>query len=245
MKFQFKQFTIEQDRCAMKIGTDSVLLGAWVSLEHNPKSILDIGAGMGIISLQLAQRSAAESIDAIEINSDAFEQCVENFEASPWGDRLFCYHCSAKEFGDSFSNASKDLDEPEEKYDLIISNPPFYTDQYISDDDSRNTARFTKALSFQELISIAALLLSDNGMFALIIPKKEESNIIDLASKKGLFPKRICRVRGTITSNVKRSLLEFSSKKIKPVIDELTLEITRHQYTSEYIALVDEFYLNM
>lgn len=96
--FKFKQFTIQQDRCAMKIGTDGVLLGAWVSLENKPQRILDIGAGTGIIALQLAQRCEAEIIEAVEINPDAFEQCVENFENSPWEDRLFCYHASIQEF---------------------------------------------------------------------------------------------------------------------------------------------------
>ncbi len=211
--FKFKQFTIHQDRCAMKIGTDGVLLGTWTSIENNPKNILDVGAGTGILSLQMAQRSHATSIDAIEINSDAFEQCVENFEASPWGDRLFCYHGSVQEFADSFTEYYEEVDEFEEKYDLIISNPPFYTDEYISKNESRNTARFTKTLPFQELVSAVSTLLSEKGVFALIIPNKEEHNFIELASKVGMFPKRICRVRGTATSKVKRSLLEFSSEK--------------------------------
>ncbi len=115
--FKFKQFTVEQDRCAMKIGTDGVLLGAWVSVNKNPFSILDIGAGTGIIALQLAQRCNAEMVDAIEIDENAYEQCVDNFENSPWGDSLFCYHASLEEF----------VDEIEDKYDLIISNPPFYS----------------------------------------------------------------------------------------------------------------------
>ena len=90
--FNFKQFKVEQDKCAMKIGTDAVLLGAWSNLKTNPFSILDIGSGTGILSLMLAQRSNAEIIDALEIDENAYEQCVENFENSPWSDRLFCYH---------------------------------------------------------------------------------------------------------------------------------------------------------
>ena len=123
--FQFKKFTINQDRCAMKVGTDGVLLGAWCPIDNNPFSILDIGAGTGILSLILAQRSNAEhpslqgelaqQIDAIEIDENAFEQCVETFESSPWGDRLFCFHAGLDEF----------MEEPEDEYDLIISNPPF------------------------------------------------------------------------------------------------------------------------
>ena len=108
--FAFKYFKVTQDKCAMKIGTDGVLLGAWSSLEKNPFSILDIGAGTGILSLMLAQRSRAQLIDAIEIDDQAYEQCVENFEQSPWGDRLFCYHASLEEFAEDI----------EDKYDLII-----------------------------------------------------------------------------------------------------------------------------
>ena len=118
--FKFKEFTVNQDQCAMKIGTDSVLLGAWASIKNNPFSILDIGAGTGVISLMLAQRSYAELIDAIEIDDSAYEQCVNNFEQSSWSDRLFCYHASLKEFNE----------EIEDKYDLIISNPPFYSEDY-------------------------------------------------------------------------------------------------------------------
>ena len=167
MTFTFKQFQVNQDRCAMKIGTDGVLLGAWTPLINNPFNILDIGAGTGILSLMLAQRSNAEQIDAIEIDEDAYEQCVENFEASPWGDKLFCFHAGLDEF----------VDEPEDEYDLIISNPPFYTDDYKSDNTSRDLARFEDALPFEELIEAAALLLSDNGIFSVIIPLKKKNDL--------------------------------------------------------------------
>ena len=233
--FQFKKFTIAQDRCAMKIGTDGVLLGAWVSLKNNPFSILDIGAGTGIIALQLAQRSNAEMIDAIEIDENAYEQCVDNFENSPWGDRLFCYHASLEEF----------VEEMDEKYDLIISNPPFYSEDYKTENESRDMARFSDALPFDELIESASQLLSDEGIFAVIIPRKEEENFIKMASRVNLFPKRICRVRGTISSEEKRSLLEFSFEKIPPKMESLVIEISRHNYTEEYKNLVQDFYLKM
>ncbi len=233
--FKFKQFTIQQDQCAMKIGTDGVLLGAWVSLENNPESILDIGAGTGIISLQLAQRSDAHTIEAIEINPEAFEQCVDNFEVSFWGDRLFCYHTSAQEFAD----------EIDDSYDLIISNPPFYSEDFKSTNKTRDVARFTDALPFNQLLKTASSLLSERGIFALILPYKEKNNFISLASKVGLYPKRSCCVRGTATSEIKRSLLEFSFQKNVIKNEELTIEITRHNYTKEYIALVKDFYLKM
>ncbi len=233
--FNFKQFTVQQDRCAMKIGTDGVLLGSWVSLNHNPESVLDVGAGTGILSLQLAQRCEAETIEAIEIDEAAFEQCVANFESSPWGNRLFCFHASAQEFAA----------EMEEEYDLIISNPPFYTDDYKSEDSTRNTARFTDTLPFRDLAILAFQFLSEKGIFALILPRKEEEYFIALAKEVGLFPKRICRVKGTATSEVKRSLLEFTFEKKEIVYEELIIEVSRHVYTEDYINLVKDFYIKM
>lgn len=235
MTFNFKQFHVNQDRCAMKIGTDGVLLGAWTPLINNPYNVLDIGAGTGILSLMLAQRSNAEQIDAIEIDEDAYEQCVENFEASPWSDKLFCFHAGLDEF----------VDEPEDEYDLIISNPPFYTDDYKSDNSSRDLARFEDALPFEELIEAAALLLSDNGIFSVIIPFKEEERFVSLCKELDLFPLKITRVKGTPTTEIKRSLLAFCKMEQTPLIDELVIEISRHNYTPEYIELTKDFYLKM
>ena len=224
----------------MKIGTDGVLLGAWTPLINNPYNILDIGAGTGILSLMLAQRSNAAPnnvgiIDAIEIDEDAYEQCVENFETSPWGDKLFCFHAGLDEF----------VDEPEDEYDLIISNPPFYTDDYKTDNTSRDLARFEDALPFEELIEAAALLLSDNGIFSVIIPYKEEEQFVSMCKELDLFPLKITRVKGTPTSEIKRSLLAFCRIEQTPLIDELVIEISRHNYTPEYIELTKEFYLKM
>ncbi|WP_139958542.1 tRNA1(Val) (adenine(37)-N6)-methyltransferase [Flavicella sediminum] len=232
--FQFKEFSIEQDRCAMKIGTDGVLLGAWADQE-NAFSILDIGAGTGVISLMLAQRSAAEVIDAIEIDDEAYEQCVENFEASDWGDRLFCYHASLQEF----------IEEIEDSYDLIVSNPPFYTDTYQSEDKQRNKARFEDSMPFEHLFLAASKLLSPQGKFAMIAPFKEEKELCVLAKTHGLFLNKACHVKGTETSDYKRSLLEFSFTKTDTQYTALTIEIARHEYTPEYIALVKDFYLKM
>ncbi len=219
----------------MKIGTDGVLLGAWTSIKTNPFSVLDIGAGTGIVALMLAQRSQAQLIDAIEIDDEAYEQCVENFEQSPWGDRLFCYHASLDEF-----NA-----EIEDQYDLIVSNPPFYSEDYKTENKQRDLARFADAMPFNHLLKSASNLLSEDGVFSVIIPISEELNFIDLASKVNLYPNKILRVKGNPTSEVKRSLLAFSFNKTDIETSELIIETDRHQYTPEYIALTKEFYLKM
>ncbi|HBU77554.1 MAG TPA: tRNA (adenine-N(6)-)-methyltransferase [Muricauda sp.] len=233
--FKFKEFTIHQDQCAMKVGTDGVLLGAWASLDNQPESILDIGAGTGLIALQLAQRSLAETIDGIELDDDAYEQCVSNFEASSWGDRLFCYHAGFDEF----------VDEIEDKYDLIVSNPPFYIEDVATRDESRDKARQSSSLPFDELVQGASELLTEKGLFAVIIPYKEELGFVELAKSVGLFPNRITRVKGNPDADFKRSLMEFSFDANKPHIDTLIIEEGRHQYTKEYIELTQAFYLKM
>jgi len=234
--FSFKQFSIEQDRTAMKVGTDGVLLGAWTPIENNPFSVLDIGTGTGIIALMLAQRSGAEQIDALEIDEDAYEQATDNFENSPWNDRLFCFHAGLDEF----------VEEPEDEYDLIVSNPPFFSEDYKSDNEQRDLARFQDAMPFEDLIEAAALLLSENGIFSVIIPFKEEEKFLALANEYELYPLKITQVKGTPTSEIKRSLLAFSRNEITDfAVDELIIETARHIYTPEYIALTKEFYLKM
>ena len=198
-KFSFKQFSVQQNRCAMKVGTDGVLLGAWCPIDNNPFSILDIGTGTGIIALMLAQRSHADQIDALEIDEDAYEQAVENFENSSWSDRLFCFHAGLDEF----------VDEPEDEYDLIISNPPFYSEDYKTENSLRDLARFQDAMPFEELVEAAALLLSENGIFAVIIPFNEEERFVDLCAEAELFPVKITRVKGSNNTQIIRSLVAF------------------------------------
>ena len=233
--FQFKQFTIQKDKTAMKVGTDGVLLGAWANLDFNPNSILDIGAGTGLIALMMAQRCDAETIDAIELNDEAYEQTVENFESSDWADRLFCYHASLDEF----------TDEIDEKYDFIISNPPFYTSTYKELTEERAMARHTESLTYPDLLESTSKLLSENGNCAFIIPFEEEENFLKIAEENKLYPNRITRVKGALNTAVKRSLLQLSFLKTQPIQSELTLELSRHNYTEEYKSLVQDFYLKL
>ncbi len=234
MVFKFKEFSVKQDKTAMKISTDAVLLGAWTKINKSINSILDIGAGTGVIALQMAQLYNAKTIVAIEIEINAYQQCVENFENSPWSDRLFCYHGSFQEFSI----------EIEDKYDLIISNPPFYTANFLSENKKRNQARQTLSLSFEELLVGAKKLLSDNGFLSVIIPFSEENSFLEKAKIQGLFPIKITRVKGNINAKIKRSLILFTKLETNNCSkDELILEIQRNQRTVEYQRLVEPFYL--
>lgn len=233
--FQFKQFTVKQNRCAMKIGTDSVLLGAWISVSHRPFNVLDIGAGTGILSLMIAQRCDADQIEAIEIDDDAFEQCADNFENSPWQDRLFCYHASLLEY----------VEEVDESFDLIVCNPPFYSEDYKSKNDSRNLARFSDAMPKEHIIYAINNLLAETGKFSIVIPYQQEKEFIKEAKSILLYPNRILRVRGNERSELKRSLIEFSYHSSECSISELIIENERHLYTEEYINLTKDFYLKM
>ena len=253
--FKFKQFSVMQDQCAMKIGTDGVLLGGWVckknkednkNAEFIEQNILDIGTGTGVIALQMAQEFPNAQIDAIELVPQAYLQAVENFENSSWSDRLFCYHAYFQEF----VNEIDDI-----KYDLIISNPPFFNEDTKTLDKSRNTARFEENLPLEDLLTGANHLLSEKGNLAIIIPYHREELFISFAKKHSdLQILNITRVKGNKKSSPKRSLLWFVKntrngimieQSHNPIIDELTIEIERHQYTKDYKELVKGFYLKM
>lgn len=230
--FRFKQFDVEQKGAAMKIGTDGILLGAWTPLDPSISSILDIGSGTGLLGLMLAQRSSVETIDAIEIDGNAYEQTVDNFEASPWNDRLFCYHASFAEF----------VDEIDQQYDLLISNPPFFKNTFKTNESSRNLARFQDALPFEELLAGANNLLKKEGKLFLIIPYYEEEEVVETAKKNYLFPEKITRVKGNPTAAFKRSLIFFGRKKVSFAENELFIEYERHQYSESYRELTKNFH---
>ncbi len=235
--FRFKQFEVAQDRCAMKIGTDGVLLGGWVNSRKEIGNVLDIGTGTGVISLMLAQRFAEAHIEAIEIDDEAFEQAVENFENSPWGDRLFCFHASFQEY---FQEVDDEL------YDLIISNPPYHLATQKTEDASKNLARFEDALPFEHLLYGAKKMLSDTGVFAVVIPYEQEDRFLDIALQMQLFPTRITHVKGHQDAPIKRSLLQLEHQPVEKIdVSELIIEIDRHKYTEAYTSLVKDFYLKM
>ena len=235
MVFKFKQFEVKQEKAAMKIGTDAVILGAFTKTSTDTFSVLDIGAGTGVIALMLAQKSNAEVVDAIEIEDNAYEECVENFENSPWGDRLFCYHASIQEFAS----------EIEDKYDLIVSNPPFFEEDYKTPEEARNTARFTDAMPYEHLIICAAELLEPHGTFNVIIPYDKKNKFVELAEKHNLHLKEILDIRGNENSPFKRTILSFQFNETECISNTLTIETDRHVYTEDYISLTKDFYLKM
>jgi len=237
--FKFKEFEVTQDCCAQKVGTDGVLLGAWTCQDKTPYNILDIGTGTGVIALMMAQRFANSQIEAIELDEDAFEQAATNFENSPWNDRLFCFHASFQEY----------FEEIDDTYDLIISNPPFFDSGNIKEnqkiDKTREQARFDDALPFEELLFGAYQLLDDDGIFACIIPYNRENHFLNIAAHYKLFPSRITHVKGTKESAIKRSLIELRFRESDTKPTSLTIEVSRHHYTPDYIDLVKDFYLKM
>ena len=158
--FRFKQFAVRQDRCPMKVGTDGVLLGAWAEVRPGDRRMLDVGTGTGLIALMLAQRSAAR-ITAVDVDAECATQAAENFAASPWADRLDAVAVAVQRY------------DPVERFDLIVSNPPYYVDSLLSPDEGRNTARHAAGLPFGELAAAVVRLLAPGGRFALVLPPVE------------------------------------------------------------------------
>ena len=229
--FQFKQFSIFQDQTAMKVGTDGVLLGAWVNVFG--QNVLDIGTGTGLISLMIAQRFPEANIDALEIDSDAFLQAEENFSNSKFNHRLTLFHTSLQDY-----NSAK-------KYDLIVSNPPFFTVNDLVSFDSRKQARQQETLTFTDLISKTSQLLDQNGLASFIIPYDQMDEFCAISLENELKLGRVVYIKGNEQSAVKRVLLEFSFQEKQLQESHLIIEMGRHQYTPDYINLTKEFYLKM
>lgn len=195
--FEFKQFTVWHDRCAMKVGTDGVLLGAWVKAD-NPKRILDIGTGSGLIALMVAQRFESAQVEAIDIVEEAVTQANENFARSPFANRLCAYHIALQEW------------ETKEKYDLIVSNPPYYKNSLVCPNETRSYARHNDMLAFVDLFEHSDRLLAEEGVLAFVIPIEAEAEFIGLAHVHHMEIVRRCRVHTTNKKAAKRTLLEFA-----------------------------------
>lgn len=229
--FRFKQFSVRNDKSAMKVGTDGVLLGSWADT-IGAGSVLDIGTGTGLIALMIAQRCDAH-ITAVEIDEDAASEALHNFSASLWKERLHLQMMDFKEFATCCV----------ERFDLIVSNPPYFIDSLKCPDEKRDIARHTGSLSYGDLLNGAVRLLTENGCICLITPFDVESVIENLVIELQLQTKHKTLVYPTPESSAKRILWNLSKENAICKVDSLIIEKERHIYTDEYIALTRDYYL--
>ena len=243
--FQFKQFTIQQDRCAMKVGTDGVLLGAWANISHYAAdtkckyTILDIGAGTGIISLMLAQRAAEAGIDfqidAVEIDQDAAQQATENSNDSPWAKHISVFPLSLQEFEQ----------QTDKTYHLIVSNPPFYNATLKPQDNGRAVARHKDALPITDIAHFASKRLAENGRLSIIYPTNYDSEVMTAIVLCGLHPVRISDILTKVGKPCKRRMAEFAAERVPLLREQLAIRNADGKYTEEYRALTSAFYLHL
>ena len=232
--FRFKQFSVRNNMSAMKVGTDGVLLGAWCEVA-DAKRVLDVGTGTGLVALMAAQRCDAV-IDAVEIDADATGEARVNFEESPWRERLKVEQCDFVEY-------SKRC---EERYDVIVSNPPYFINSLECEDDKRQKARHTSALSYDALIEGAIELLKEGGHICLITPSDVENVIDTIVEANGCGVAKKTFVSPLVGGAPKRILWKIvKHKTAECVIDRIEIEKSRHEYTDDYISLTREFYLKM
>jgi tRNA1Val (adenine37-N6)-methyltransferase len=229
--FSFKQFTVNQDKSAFKVGTDGVLLGAVTDVEGVNK-ILEIGTGTGLIALMLAQRSEAQIV-AIEPDSESCKQACENIHLSKWNSRINVVNTDLQNW------------QPEiEKFDLIVTNPPYFSDSLRNPDPRKSTARHNDTLTWEELLKGVSRLLEENGRFQLILPYVEGNIFIAEAINYGFYCNSILKIRPLPTAEIRRLILTFSRKKTLSAEKFLTIEKgKRHEFTEDYINLTKEFYL--
>jgi tRNA1Val (adenine37-N6)-methyltransferase len=232
-EFKFKKFTVAHAGSTMKVGTDAVLLGAWAKMQ-DAHQILDIGTGSGTIALMLAQRSGKNaSIDAVEIEESDVLQADENFIKSPWSSKIHLYHTAIQKFF------------PERRYDLIVSNPPYFNNSQHPPDDKRQRARHTTTLPHDELIAAVLRLLKEHGTFNIVLPYAEGSQFITQASQWHLHCSRQYGFKSRNEKPVERWLLEFRKDQYPTERGEIVLYKGAEEWSEEYINLTREFYLNI
>lgn len=231
--FQFKQFRIVHERSAMKVGVDGVLLGAWAK-GSEARRILDVGTGTGLIALMMAQRNSNAWIDAVEIEPGACQEALFNMVQSPWSQRMSVQCCSFQEL----------VEKPDLKYDLIMSNPPFFGKGLEVPDKNRAKARHSDSLPLDVLISGASGLLSQNGKIALVLPVESLPELEQLAILNKLWIVRLCRVKPNPQKPVFRILVELTNSESNIQEEELMIEFEKHfDYTPQYRELTKDFYL--
>jgi tRNA1Val (adenine37-N6)-methyltransferase len=229
--FHFKKFSISHDRSTHKVGTDAVLLGAWVNVQ-GARRILDIGTGSGVIALMLAQRTEPSTIiDAVELQENDALQAESNVQKSPWPNKVVVHHMAIQKF---ISNA---------KYNLIVSNPPFFIDSWLPPDHSRSFARHTNSLSFEDLLTSVNRLLDGDGRFAIVLPAVEATTFVGLARKFSLIAIRKMVFKARTEKPAERLLIEFSYLEQEVTMEELVLYEKDEIWSDSYRALTKEFYL--
>jgi tRNA1Val (adenine37-N6)-methyltransferase len=230
--FQFKQFTVRQQHCAMKVGTDGTLLGAWALASAGACRVLDIGTGTGLIVLMMAQRYPEAQAIAIDIDEKAVFQAQENVQASPFADRIQVFQADVQTFEDS------------EKFDSIVCNPPFFEDSLVCPDAQRTEARHTISLDYRQLMESAFRLLKDDGRFSVIIPTDSRSRLESEAHLRGFFISRLCSVQTTLKKSPKRYMIEFMKHPVNEIdITNGILELSPQIKSDWYRELTQEFYI--
>ena len=247
--FRFKYFNVVNERSAMKVNTDGVLLGAAMSILPTDRRMLDIGTGTGTIALMAAQRAfgipghAGEDevravgdvvIDAIDIDEPSASEAAANFGESHWAEHLRAHNLSLQDFADS---------EPG-KYDLIFSNPPYFEDSCIAPDERKSTARHTSVgLSYRDIFEFASERLAENGRVSLVLPADQEAALCRYARMCGLHLFRIMRIRTVERKAPIRIITEFSRQRCQTPAEELLTIMNEGKYTQEYLSLTKDFYL--
>lgn len=230
--FHFKHFSVAQDLCTHKVGTDGVLLGAWVNIRKCDRLLLDVGTGSGLIALMLAQRSTGDAhIDAIDIEDKNVVQARENVARSAWPDKISVHLGPVQQFF------------PEKRYDLIVSNPPYFVNSLLPPKKERGRARHTQPLSFEDLTRSIKRLLARNGRFSAILPRAEGTNFLSMAAAAGLIPVRKCFFRSRPYKSVERILLELAFDGEAEPEKEMVLYRELETWSPEYHTLIRDFYL--
>ncbi|MCO6478596.1 MAG: methyltransferase [Phaeodactylibacter sp.] len=233
--FYFKQFTIHQDRCRMKVGTDGVLLGAWADIS-GVSNILDIGAGSGLVAIMLAQRTEQAIIHAVEIDSASAKQAAENMRASPWKSRLKVFHTAVQDY----------VPFAISRYGLIVSNPPFFSGGTFSQNQDRNSVRHTIKLPHGDLLAAVRSLLAPEGRFCVILPFLEGLRFQELAQSYNLHCTRMAEVYPRQGSKLERLLMQFEKQPKAMRKSILTIHKGEiDEWTDEYVQLTGAFYLKM
>ena len=247
--FRFKKFEVINERSAMKVNTDGVLLGAAMTLAPSDRRLLDIGTGTGTIALMAAQRLAgAVWIDAIDIDEPSASEAAANFKHSPWADSFHAHNLSLDEFNSALKagtlTSGPASRQPEGKYDMIFSNPPYFEDSLTAPDERKSTARHTsEGLSYRDIFDFAKEHLSENGRVSLVLPSDQETAICRYARMSGLHLFRVLRIRTVPRKNPSRIIIEFSCLRPQSVEDSILTIQNEGQYTQEYLSLTKDFYL--